>query len=133
MQDFLNTVLYSVPDDMEGTAKTPGTPNLFKIRDDQPLLNDNIRELFHTIIVKLLFLCKRGRPDIQTAIAFLCTRVKCADNEDYLKLARVIKYLRHTKDLVLRLRAENLNIIKWWIGGAFGVHVDMLGHTRGFL
>ena len=31
---------------------------------------------FHAIVTQELFVCKRKRPDIQTAIAFLCIKVK---------------------------------------------------------
>ena len=33
-------------------------------------------DMFHHNVAKLLFLCKRAQPDIQTSVAFLCTRVK---------------------------------------------------------
>ena len=67
------------------------------------------------MVAKLLFLSKRARPDLQTAIAFLCTRVKEADIDDYKKLSRVIKYIRATKELHLTLEAESLSVIQWWI------------------
>ena len=43
----------------------------------------------------------------------------------------MIKYLRKTRDLVLRLSADNLNIIKWWVDASFAVHHDMRSHTGG--
>ena len=39
-------------------------------------------ELFHLIITKLLYVTKRLRPDIETAIAFLITRVSKSDIGD---------------------------------------------------
>ena len=83
-------------------------------------------EFLHTTVAKLLFLCKRGRSDIQTAVAFLCTE---PTSDDENKLTRVIRYLRGTKDLTLRLRADNLNIVKWYVDGAFAVHEGMKSHT----
>jgi hypothetical protein len=50
-------------------------------------------------------------------------------SDDYNKLVRVIKYLIKTKDMVIRLQADNLNIIKWWVDAAFAVHKDMHSHT----
>ena len=79
------------------------------------------------------FLCKRARPDIQTAIAFLCTRVKCPDEDDYKKLTRVMRYLRGTELLPLTLEADDTHVMRWWVDASFAVHPDMKGHTGGVL
>jgi hypothetical protein len=118
---------------MDGTATSAAAEHLFQIVDGIPLLDDATSEFFHASVAKLLFLCKRGRPDIQTAIAFLCTRVKHPTKHDYNKLLRVIKYLRHAKDLVLRLSAGNLNIIKWWTDASYKVHHNMRSHIGGVM
>jgi hypothetical protein len=56
---------------------------------------DDDREIFHSsIVAKLLYVLKRGRLDIRLAIAFLCTRVSCSMEKDWLKLKRVLEYLR---------------------------------------
>jgi hypothetical protein len=60
-------------------------------------------------------------------------RVQHPTKHEYKKLSRVIKYLRHTKDLVLRLSAENLYIIKCWTDASYGVHHDMRSHTGGVM
>jgi hypothetical protein len=62
-------------------------------------------------------------------VAFLCTRVKAPDTDDYKKLARCMKYLQQSAALPLILEAEVSNIIKWWVDGAFAVHNDMKSHT----
>jgi hypothetical protein len=81
------------------------------------------------MVAKLLFLCKRGQPDIQTPIVFLSTRVKEPDGDDMKKLGRVTKYLDRTHDLTLRLSAKTPLVIKWWIDGSFAVHANMRSHT----
>ena len=86
---------------------------------------------FHHNVAKLLFLCKRTRPDIQTAVAFLSTHVKQHNCDDYKKLGRVMKYLRKTFTLMLTLEAGDLQLIHWWIDGAFATHRDMQSHTSG--
>ena len=82
-------------------------------------------------MAKLLFLCKRAQPDIQTAVAFLSTCVKQPDCDDYKKLGCVMKYLRKTITLTLMLEADDLQLIHWWIDGAFATHRDMRSHTGG--
>jgi hypothetical protein len=131
MTDYVNKILDKMPEEMDGTATSPAAAYLFQIVEGIKLLNETTSEFFHATFAKLLFLCKRGRPDIQTAIAFICTRVQQPTKHDYNKLSRVIKYLRKTSGLVLRLSAENLNIIKWWVDASYGVHYDMRTHTRG--
>ena len=86
---------------------------------------------FHHNVAKLLFLCKRACPDLQTAVAFLCTRVKNPDHDDYKKLAQAMKYLRKTITLPLTLEADDLQLVHWWIDGAFATHRDMCSHTGG--
>jgi hypothetical protein len=133
MQAYVKKVLEEMPEEFDGTATSPAADHLFQIIDGIPLLDDAKSEFFHATVAKLLFLCKRGRPDIQTAIAFLCTRVQNPTKHDYNRLSRVIKYLRHSKHLVLRLGAANLNIIQWWTDASYAVHHDMRSHTGGVM
>ena len=85
--------------------------------------------MFHTTVAKLLFLAKRSRPDLLVAVAFLCSRVKSPDIDDYKKLARVIKNLRMTKDLHLVIGCDDLHRAVFYIDVAYGVHPDMKSHT----
>jgi hypothetical protein len=64
--------------------------------------------------VKLLFLSKHVRPDLQVAVAFLCTRVKETDEDDYKKLCRVMWYLESTMSLPLILYYDGNGMIWWW-------------------
>jgi hypothetical protein len=131
MRDYVNKMLGKMPEDMDGTATSPAGQYLFQIKDGIEELDKEASEFFHAAVAKLLFLCKRGRPDIQTAITFLCTRVRQPTKHNYNKLGCCIKYLQNTVELVLRLSADNLNIIKWWVDASYGVHHDMRSHTGG--
>jgi hypothetical protein len=63
-------------------------------------------------VAQLLFMCTRAQQDIQTAVAFLTTRVKSPDKDDRGKLKRVLKYLNGAKYLKLRLSMENMGMLK---------------------
>jgi hypothetical protein len=68
-----------------------------------------------------------------TAIAFLCTRVKAPDTDDYKKLARVIKYLRKNPNLGITLERDTNDSVQWFIDASFGCHNDMKSHTGGIM
>ena len=129
MGDYVEKILGDVPADMEGTAVTPAKEYLFNVNEDSPKLDDATRDMFHHKVAQLLFLAKRARPDLQTGVSFLTTRVCQPDRDDYGKLGRLIKYLRGSKDLYLTLRADNLHSIRWWVDASFAVHRDMRSHT----
>jgi hypothetical protein len=131
MRDYVKKDLGEMPEDIDGTATSPAAQHVFQVKEGVELLDTQKSEFFHETVAKLLFLCKRGRPDIQTAIAFLCTWVQQPTKDDYNKLSRTIKYLRNTVDLVLRLSADNLNVTKWWVDVSYAVHPDMKSHTGG--
>jgi hypothetical protein len=133
MTDYAEKVLEEAAIYMDGTATTPADKNLFEVRNDIAALTTDDVDFFHAMVARLLFLCKRGRPDLQTAIAFLCTRVQAPTLDDQRKLSRVIKYLRKTRSLVLTLCADNIKIVEWWVDAAFAVHRDMRSHTSGVM
>jgi len=76
MPDYIDTLLDECPSDFDGTAITPASNYLFNINDKAEMLDDDHSTEYHHLTAKLLYLCKRARPDLQTAVAFLCTRVK---------------------------------------------------------
>ena len=133
MFDYIDNMLADLPDNMRGTVTSPAADHLFTVNDTGKKLTQAQSEMFHHNIAKLLFLCKRARPDIQTAVAFLTTRVTAPDEDNYKKLARVMRYLRGTKTMPLTLETDNLQLVKWWIDGAFATHRDMRSHTGGAL
>ena len=80
-------------------------------------------------MAKLLFVTTRGRPDIFLPIAFLTSRVNKADTDDWLKLRRLLGYIKSMLDMTLTLSAENLNVVKWWVDASFAVRDDMKSQT----
>jgi hypothetical protein len=92
-------------------------------------LEKETAENFHTFVAKALFACKRVHPDIHTANAVLCTRVKGPTTDDDKKLLRLMKYLNRTKKDKLILSADDLHVIKWYFDASFAVHPDFKSHT----
>lgn len=131
MIPYVEKIIRNFPEDLGAIAPSPGADHLFKIRDEEEAtyLPEEQAILFHHIVAQLLFVTSRARRDIQTAIAFLTTRVKKPDEDDWGKLKRVLKYLKGTKRLKLSLSAENLSILKWWVDASHAVHEDCKSHT----
>ena len=94
MSDYVKTMLNDAPASMNGKAATPAATHLFKVNTDDPkLLNKEKQEVFVHLVMQGLYLSQRGRPDIRTAISFLCSHLNCWDEDDYKKLTRLIRYL----------------------------------------
>jgi hypothetical protein len=125
---------FNKADPKGGGTKTSAAPaDLFKIDKDCEKLDTKRATKFHNLVAKTLYATKRARPDTCTAVAFLTTRVREPDNDNWAKLAHMMKYIRGTKELPLILSANGSGILKWWIDASFAVHPNMRGHTGGGL
>ena len=92
-------------------------------------LNEKEKYEYHYLTAQLIYLSKRGRPDIQQARAFHCTRVSKPDKYDQKKLARMMKYLIFTIHIPLILSMVTNGVSKWWIDASFAIHDDMRNRT----
>ena len=123
---FLEDILKEVDekDDMNGKCVTPAAANLFTVVQTSKKLSVNKADYFHRIVAGLLFASKRARPDLQVAVAYVCTRVKCPNEADYDKLRRLIKYIRRTIHLPLLLGWGESGAFKWSVDASFAIHND---------
>jgi hypothetical protein len=113
--------------------KTPAPDNLFVVNEDCEKLSEAVSADFHTIVAKTLYVTKRARPDTCLAIAFLTTRVRAPDTDDWEKLCHLMEYLRGDRDRPLVLGADNDGLLMWYVDASFAVHPNMRGHTGGGL
>ena len=98
---------------IDSSKPTPAAAYLFNVDEDSPLLSEKKAKGFHKIVAKLLFVCCRGRPDINVTISFLTTRVSKSNDGDWKKLKRMLQYVYGTLNLVLKLSGLSTAIIKW--------------------
>ena len=133
MRDYVKKLLDDLPLCFRGSAATPAASYLFDVDFNCVKLEKEDADYFHHVVAQLLFLSKRGRPDLLTAVAFLTARVKEPDADDYKKLQRLTKYLDSTSNLTLTLEAEGSGVLHWWVDAAFAVHHNMQSHTGGIL
>jgi histone deacetylase 1/2 len=115
---------------VEGVAATPATEQLFQVRENAPKLEDGQKEELHSLVMSLQYLAKRVRPDILCPVVFLSTRVQCADQDDWSKLIRIMKYLNGSKELGIVLEPdEGLLSVHSYVDASFAVHADFKSHT----
>jgi hypothetical protein len=92
MENYIRGILDQFMQDNDDeeikVMKTPANDNLFQVRKkvDAVVLSKHKTGQFHITVAKLLFLAKRGRPDILLVVSFLTTRVKLPDMDDWKKL-----------------------------------------------
>jgi len=83
-------------------------------------------------VMTLLYLAKRTRPDILKEITFLSTKNHSPNECDWRKLDRVFEYLNYTKDRVLSLKVDNLEVVVY-VDASYLTHDNMKGHTGGVI
>ena len=114
---------------LSNKVSSPATKRLFEISEDATLLDEKESELFHRIVAKLIYICKRSRPDLETVVAFLCTRVSKSDQEDWKKLLRVLSFANQTINDPRIIGAFSLTKLISWIDASYALHADMKSHT----
>jgi hypothetical protein len=129
MDNYVDQILEETPSCMERKAETPAGENLFETNPICGKLNADSKEVFHTLVAKMLFLAKLARPDILTAVSYLCKRTQAPIDDDWKKLTRLVRYLRKYPHLRLALEVENPGVARWSVDASFGVHGDMRSHT----
>ena len=84
MVDYIRSMVSNFPEeDLQGSkVASPWNENLFKVDEKSPKLELELKEQFHTSTAQGLFACKRARPDISPAIAYLTTRMREPNQDD---------------------------------------------------
>jgi len=109
----------------------PADEKLFETDgNDQPASDS---KSFHRIVAKLLYLCKRGRPDIALPVHYLCTRVKNPTMQDENKLKRIMGYLKMTLTEPRRINSRPFKRIEAYIDTAHACHEDGHGQSGGVI
>ena len=108
---------------------TPAASWLFKVKESA-VLCDKFTTFFRKYVMKILWASKRSRPDLETTMGFLTTRVKEPTKDDWHKLIRLMSFIKDTADDVRTIGADNLHHLMTLIDSAHSVHEkDMRGHT----
>jgi hypothetical protein len=82
MTQYVSKMIEEFPEKLSGNNKCPWNKNLFCVNETSPKLSQEKAKIFHTFVMKGMFLCKRARQDVLPGIVFLATRVKDPNHQD---------------------------------------------------
>ena len=107
------------------TAKIPAGDDLFEDYADSPPISSSDQKLFHSRVMRLLYLAKRTRLTILTAVSHLASLVASPNQRDWSKLTRIFGYLLYTKGRGIGLSCDSTVGILCWIDASHAVHSNM--------
>ncbi len=123
---------FSAAEKKKNAARTSVAPDdLFIIDKDAEKLSEEGSTVFHNLVAKTLYVNKHARPGVSMAIAFLSTRVRSTDIDDWRKLSHLMEYLRVDRLCPLILSANGSRVLMWYVDASFAVHPNMHSHTGG--
>ena len=117
--------------EMTETVTSLAWPKLRDANEECDKMSGKKRDGFHSIVVKLLWIMKRARPDLETAIGFLCTLVDKSDRDDWNKLRRITTHVKNTIEDCRIIGATDWTKIFTWTYAAHAVNPYMKSYTGG--
>ena len=111
---------------------TPMDTNLFNVDYNSPLLAEEKKEQFHSLVGTLIFMIKRARPDCLCPLAFLSGRVQAPTQQDWDKMRRLISFLKQTRERELIIRPTSMRL-EAYMDASYGTHVDRKSHSGAVL
>ena len=79
---YKDNIVEEFSEELNSKGKGPWNESLLKINTKSPTLNTEKAKLFHSFIMKEIFLAKRARPDSKPGFMFLLMQVKDSVEED---------------------------------------------------
>jgi hypothetical protein len=134
MTPYVKAMIDDFLEKLTGVAKCPWNENLFKVHESAQKLNIERAKIFHTFVMRGMFLCKRGRQDIQPGISFLTTRVKHPNKSDWRKSIRGLLPRDTDVDSSLLIHQSSRGnmpsfSVDTYLGGMIGIATQPMGPT----
>ena len=94
MIEHLLKVLEDILEQFKLHILIPMENHLFKVSDMDKTLSKEYAQIFHTLVMKRIFMEKKVQPDILTSVSFLKKRKREPGMYDNKKMGQVLKYLQ---------------------------------------
>jgi hypothetical protein len=117
--------------DLDKACKTPHLDSLFEVEDtvgENYTLSPVQAKRFLSVVMSLMYIARLTRPDILLPVTFLASRSHYATTVDWLKLIRVLRYLRGTPKMGITIKCSDLQLF-CHCDASYGVHADGRSHT----
>ncbi len=90
MIEELEEALEPYGENLDRNYPHPAARWLFTVKSDTEDLAEEKADIFRKFVAKLIWVMKRGRPDVEPTISFLSSRVKGPDKDDWHKYKRLM-------------------------------------------
>eukprot|EP00957_Ditylum_brightwellii_P104557 7967049-Ditylum_brightwellii.AAC.1 len=74
MKECIEESIEEFPEELGEPCTSPAADHLFRVDKHWIKLVEKKAQQFHTTVTRVMFVCKRARPDIQPTITFLTTQ-----------------------------------------------------------
>lgn len=98
--------------------KNPACNKLFNVKHNSKNLDGKRSDIFHSLVAKLLYICKQARPDIVPTISYLTNREAKSNVDDRGKLKQFLGYLKRSINKKCIIDVQSLKAIFTWIDAA---------------
>ena len=122
MTDQLKEPIDILCEDIDNTVVSPALKNLCIVQEEAIQLNKGRSETLHSVVAKLLFIMKRERPDLETTISFLMTRVSKSNEDDWRKLKQYLDFIKGTINDKRIIGADNISDLFVWVDASHAIH-----------
>ena len=80
-------------------------------------------DTFHSVVMKIIWIAQRGRPDCDTAISFLYTRMNHPDVEYWMKSKRLLCFMNQKIEYERKMGENDLHEMKTYVDSSHVVHM----------
>ena len=131
MRQYIKEAIAVFGQPLTRSAATPAMKGLFDVEDQSKPLSEEKKERFVSVVMKLLWVATRGRPDTELTTAVLCTRISKCTEQDWTKLRRLLHFLQTTINDEQVIVADSLTELHTWVDASYAGQNDMKSHTGG--
>ena len=109
-----------------GTVKTPASLEILKDTSAGTPVKPGV---YLSLIMSLMYLGKRTRPDILFAVSYLATKSAAPTSVHMKHAQRILKYLNGSRELGITLSADKMFNVNIYGDSSYNIHSDGKGHT----